>query len=490
MNGSILSSARRSLSAESYFKAIYRFLLLVADSLSLAAAMRLAYWIRFELKISVAPGVVPIVDFYQSLTFVIACGCIMLFTFAGLYNWNRLIGGTLEYARAFNACSIAFLLLVLATYTFQTFNVSRVFLAASWIFSVLFVLGARFSLRRIPYALRNRGYFRTRAAVVGTSGESITLIKELRDPDSGYEIVGLIGINGDAVENPSDCQIPPFLGTVKNLDAIVEKLRITELVVPSSSFHREDLIKLHKEINKIPRLELRLATGLFELLTTGVQIRTAGVVPLICLKKLRLSLAELCIKTLVEYLITTAGLIFLLPLFGLIALGIKLDSPGPVFYRRRVLGVGGKQFDAFKFRTMRADSDKILREHPELAAQLQEEEKLKVDPRITRFGKWLRKYSVDELPQLINVLKGQMSLVGPRMISPPEAEKYSSHQFNLLTVKPGLTGLWQVSGRSDLSYEERIRLDMYYIRNYTIWSDFYILFIKTAHAVLKGRGAY
>jgi len=139
---------------------------------------------------------------------------------------------------------------------------------------------------------------------------------------------------------------------------------------------------------------------------------------------------------------------------------------------------------------MHLDSDKILSEHPELVSQLHEEEKIKDDPRITRFGKWLRKFSVDELPQLFNVLRGQMSLVGPRMISPPEAEKYSSHQYNLLTVKPGLTGLWQVSGRSDLSYEERVRLDMYYIRNYTIWSDFHILFIKTANAVLKGRGAY
>ncbi len=139
---------------------------------------------------------------------------------------------------------------------------------------------------------------------------------------------------------------------------------------------------------------------------------------------------------------------------------------------------------------MYMDSDRIMKEHPELAAQLKDEVKLKDDPRITRLGSWLRKYSLDELPQLFNVLKGQMSLVGPRMISPPEAEKYSHNQFNLLTVKPGLTGLWQVSGRSDLSYEERVRLDMYYIRNYTIWSDFHILFIKTVNAVLRGRGAY
>jgi lipopolysaccharide/colanic/teichoic acid biosynthesis glycosyltransferase len=262
------------------------------------------------------------------------------------------------------------------------------------------------------------------------------------------------------------------------------------LVVSSSSLHRDELFALYAQVHAIPGLELRLSSGLFELLTTGVQVRVAGVLPLIGLKKLRLSTSELFVKTLVEYVLTIAGLIVLSPFLGLIALGIKLDSPGPVLYRRRVLGIRGKEFDAYKFRTMHVDGDNILNGRPELAAQLRTEEKLKDDPRITRLGGWLRKFSLDELPQLFNVLKGQMSLVGPRMISPPEAEKYGHNQFNLLTVKPGLTGLWQVSGRSDLTYKERIRLDMYYIRNYTIWLDFHILFIRTANAVLRGRGAY
>jgi len=169
---------------------------------------------------------------------------------------------------------------------------------------------------------------------------------------------------------------------------------------------------------------------------------------------------------------------------------IKLDSPGPVIHRRRVLGVGGRQFDAFKFRTMHMDGDRILGRNPELLVELQSEEKLKDDPRITRLGRWLRRYSIDELPQLFNVLLGQMSLVGPRMISPQEALRYGHHKSNLFTVKPGITGLWQVSGRSDLSYDERVRLDMHYIRNYSIWLDFHILFVKTASAVIRGRGAY
>jgi lipopolysaccharide/colanic/teichoic acid biosynthesis glycosyltransferase len=173
----------------------------------------------------------------------------------------------------------------------------------------------------------------------------------------------------------------------------------------------------------------------------------------------------------------------------LIALLVKLDSPGPALYRRRVLGVGGQTFDAFKFRTMRMDGDEYLKQYPELAEELERNGKLKDDPRVTRLGRFLRKGSIDELPQLINVLKGQMSLVGPRMIAPPEWVKFGKWKHNLLTVKPGLTGLWQVSGRSELSYEDRVRLDMHYIRNYTIWLDIRVLF-NTVGAVMRGAGAY
>jgi lipopolysaccharide/colanic/teichoic acid biosynthesis glycosyltransferase len=153
------------------------------------------------------------------------------------------------------------------------------------------------------------------------------------------------------------------------------------------------------------------------------------------------------------------------------------------------MGLNGKQFDALKFRTMVLNGDKVLEQYPELKAELAQTHKLKRDPRITRVGYLLRKFSVDELPQLINVLKREMSLVGPRMISPQEVAMYRQFDMNLLTVMPGITGLWQVSGRSDISYDERVRLDMYYIRNWTIWLDLQLLF-QTIPAVLKSRGAY
>jgi lipopolysaccharide/colanic/teichoic acid biosynthesis glycosyltransferase len=172
-----------------------------------------------------------------------------------------------------------------------------------------------------------------------------------------------------------------------------------------------------------------------------------------------------------DYVLTLPIVLVAMPFFALIALLIKLDSPGPVIYRRRVVGVNGREFDAFKFRTMRTDGDALLNADPELMKEYLSNFKIKNDPRVTRLGSFLRKTSIDELPQLFNVLRNEMSLVGPRMICPQELSKYNQWDMNLLTVKPGITGFWQVHGRSDVSYEERVRMDMLYIRNWTIWMD-------------------
>jgi lipopolysaccharide/colanic/teichoic acid biosynthesis glycosyltransferase len=181
-----------------------------------------------------------------------------------------------------------------------------------------------------------------------------------------------------------------------------------------------------------------------------------------------------------------------LPLWGpviiLLGLIIKLSDGGPIFYRRRVMGPKGS-FDAFKLRTMRVDADRWLEQHPDLLEEFRKNFKLKEDPRVTKLGMFLRKYSLDELPQLLNVVKGQMSLVGPRMVSPPELEKYRPYQALLLTVKPGMTGYWQVGGRQEVSYEERVKMDVYYIQNWSLWYDFKILCL-TVWKVLKREGAY
>jgi lipopolysaccharide/colanic/teichoic acid biosynthesis glycosyltransferase len=192
---------------------------------------------------------------------------------------------------------------------------------------------------------------------------------------------------------------------------------------------------------------------------------------------------------LIDYVLAGVGLLILSPFFLVLALIVKLDSPGPILYRRRVMGRNGAQFDAYKFRTMLVDGDAVLAANPELKAQWLRDQKLKDDPRITRCGQWMRKLSLDELPQLLNVLRGQMSVVGPRMISPPELSYYGDLAGELLKVKPGITGIWQVSGRSDLDRNERVRLDMQYVRTRTWWLNVQLI-LMTIPAALKGSGAY
>ena len=194
-------------------------------------------------------------------------------------------------------------------------------------------------------------------------------------------------------------------------------------------------------------------------------------------------------KLIVDYAIVIPALIFIAPLLLILALLVKLDSPGPVVYRRRVLGRNGRQFDAFKFRTMYVNGDEILARHPQLEAQLVQEQKLKHDPRVTRVGAFLRKFSLDELPQLLNVLRREMSLIGPRIITPAELGLYGRWGKTRLQVLPGITGWWQVNGRANTTYSQRIHLDVTYIYNWSIWLDVKIL-LMTIPAVLRGDGAY
>jgi len=199
--------------------------------------------------------------------------------------------------------------------------------------------------------------------------------------------------------------------------------------------------------------------------------------------------AAMRIKYGVDRVVAAVAIAVLGPVWLLIAVLVRLSSPGPIIHRRRVLGSDGAPFDAFKFRTMVADADRRLWQDPALRDEFVRQMKVRDDPRLTRLGRWLRRTSLDELPQLFNVLRGEMSLVGPRMIAPEEAEKYGAFLARRLAVRPGITGLWQVSGRQELSYERRIELDMQYLDNWSLWLDLVIL-VRTIPAVLSMRGAH
>jgi len=194
-------------------------------------------------------------------------------------------------------------------------------------------------------------------------------------------------------------------------------------------------------------------------------------------------------KLLLDYALVAPTILLIWPLLGFIAIVIKLDSPGPIIFRRRVMGSNGRHFDAFKFRTMVTNGDEILANYPTLQAELYRNQKLKNDPRVTTVGKMLRRFSLDELPQLFNILRREMTLVGPRILTRPELRYYGTHTGTVLSMMPGLTGLWQVNGRADNPFSERVRLDLFYIQNWSISLDLKIL-LCTIPAVIGGQGAY
>jgi exopolysaccharide biosynthesis polyprenyl glycosylphosphotransferase len=468
---------------------VFQLALVISDIAMIGLALRLAYFIRFYLDLPIFQTQVDEnFPFYQGISLALIPFWGIIFALNSLYNRRNLLGGIQEYSLVFRAVSIGFLTVVIIGFLDPGFILARGWLMLAWVFSFLFVSSARFVLRRVAYALRHRGYFLSPALLVGVNDEALSLAQQLVSWKlSGLHVIGFVD---DKVAR--DTQVHRHLrvlGTLDDMPNLIAEHDVQELILATSAISRTDIVNIFRQFGFVNDLNLRLSSGLFEIVTTGLQIKELGNVSLVQMNPLRMTGVDRVLKLIVDYAITIPILILLMPLFIIISLIIKLDSSGPIFHRRRVMGLHGQQFDAFKFRTMYINGDEILEACPELMAEFAINQKLKEDPRVTRVGRFLRKFSLDELPQLFNVMRREMSVVGPRIISPEEMPRYSQWGMNLLTVYPGITGLWQVSGRSDLSFEERVQLDMHFIRNWTIWLDLLIL-VRTVPVVFKGRGAY
>lgn len=464
-------------------------LLILNDLLAITAGFVLAYVIRFQLRI---PWFYledkPPLPFYLMIGAVMIPLWIVIFAVFGLYNRQNLLGGTREYSLLFNGATFAMFSLIAVNFLIPEFVFARGWLLLTWFFVFFITAVGRFCLRRYIYRLRKKGLFLSPAVIVGLNDEARVLGEQLSNqPTSGLHLVGFI--TGQIPSGTTIVNGLKSLGDLPDLDAIIKEYGVEEVIVTTSAVPYDEVLTLFKMYGVLDGVNLRLSSGLYEIITTGLQVQELSGVPLIKFNKLRLTGIDLVLKYLIDYASAIVALPFVILLSVFFAILIKIDSPGPVFYLRKVMGTNGKSFFAYKFRTMRVDGEQILAARPDLQAELEREHKLKDDPRVTRVGRFLRKFSLDELPQVFNILRNEMSLVGPRMISPEEMENYKQNRINLLTVKPGITGLWQVSGRSDVSYDQRVRLDMYYIRNWSIWLDLQIL-VRTIPAVLSRRGAY
>lgn len=463
-------------------------ILVFSDLLLTFVAFWIAYSIRYLSDWPIFKNwIQPSID-YSHFSIMVIPVWIMIFAASGLYSRKNLLGGTREYALVFNATTLGLFVNIFAGFILpDNVLLARGWVILAWLLSFLLVATGRFILRRGVYSLRKIGFYQSSTLIVGDNSEAYLIAEQLINAKTaGLRVMGFV--------NCGDCQTDQIeglscLGNLEDLETIIQKNRISVLILISSALSQEQVISVFQKFGTSKEIDLRLTTGLYEIITTGLQVKEEGMVPLVVINKVRLTGADQVLKTILDYFIAIPAVIVLMPFFIIIAFAVKLDSPGPIIYLRRVMGVNGKQFNAYKFRTMCEDSDSILASDPALIGEYKNNFKLKEDPRITRLGKVLRKWSIDELPQLFNVLKSEMSLVGPRMICPEELEKYNQWGINLLTVKPGITGLWQVRGRSDLTYDERVRLDMYYVRNWTMWLDLQII-VQTIPSVIFRKGAY
>ncbi len=458
-------------------------LLVALDTAAALCAFFFALWPAF-VNSTLHTNLHPLADSLIVVGTVVSL--ILLRLILGLYNPANVLAGSNEYERSFLASSLGTLGIVFAGGLYKPITLEGNEPLLFWAWLTFASIIGRFLARRIVYVMRKRGSFVERVLIVGANSEGIAIATQMAQAKSaGAHIVGFLDDALPAEAEP--IKGSPLLGRSMDLRRIVETERIDSVVIADPAQFKECLAADRDTMRILNDTELQMTPGMFEVFTTGMRIREDGFVPLIALNKARISGIHRLFKSSMDRLCSAILLLLLFPLFLILMILIKIGSKGPAMYRRRVVGLARQEFDAFKFRTMYLNGNDMLTD--EQKTELRDYGKLKEDPRITKIGQFIRKYSLDELPQLLNVLRGEMSLVGPRMLTYPELEKFGEWEHSLLTVKPGMTGLWQVSGRSDLTYDDRVTLDMYYIRNYTIWLDIDIL-IRTIPAMISGRGAY
>jgi len=455
-------------------------LILLSDLVSLSLAGMLAVVLRSLLGQGFQA------DVYLSLWPAMALFIAVYFT-VGLYPGVGLAPAE-ELRRLTLATSLVYLVLAAGTFLFKEGSTySRAVFLGAWMLSAALVPIARALVRHM---MAHQPWWGYPAVVLGAGKTGRMVVQALkRNPGLGFKPVAVLD---DNPKKHGSLEGVPVVGGVELAPTLASELRVRHAIVAMPGVPREELLRILEGYGGIfPHIVL--IPDLFGFSSLWVSATDLGGVLGLELRQRLLLRGPQRVKRAVDLSLTLLGGLLTLPLFLLVAIWIKLDSPGPVFYLQERLGKGGRRFMAIKFRTMYQNAEErlhqLLEQDPALREEYELFHKLKDDPRVTRAGRLLRKLSLDELPQLWNVLKGEMSLVGPRAYLPRELPAMVGTERIILRVLPGVTGLWQVSGRSEISFRGRLEIDIYYVRNWSIWLDLYIL-ARTVWVVLFGRGAY
>jgi exopolysaccharide biosynthesis polyprenyl glycosylphosphotransferase len=460
-------------SARSDYRRLYRIVALT-DTVSITFAMLVAYWVRFGLRI-------PTGDFLSVLLgapFVIAG----VFAAFHLYDSHRFTPAE-EFRRIILAVSLT--LTGLVTFSFWSHSsFSREWLAVSWALALITALASRRVWHYWIGRARTKGRLSFSTLIVGTNEEAAHLASVMRRPAFGFKAIGMVTTS--SLSAPAS-QLP-IMGSVGDLRELIRETGAECVFVASSAMSPEEMGHVAKAV-RLEGVEVRITATMPEVLASRLTVQPLGGLTALSLRPVRLTGTQVLAKRMFDLSVAGIGTLLLSPVFIGVAVAIKVSSSGPVFFRQRRVGHRGRPFTILKFRTMQVGADQMIDELREQHGVENLMFKLKDDPRVTAVGRFLRKVSLDELPQLINVIRGDMSLVGPRPPLPEEVTRYEDWQFDRLEVPPGITGLWQVSGRSELSFDDCVRLDLFYIENWSIAYDLYIV-AKTLPALLSSRGAY
>jgi exopolysaccharide biosynthesis polyprenyl glycosylphosphotransferase len=454
----------------------------VADAALAGLAGAVGYLVRFGPEVAALTGALWI-------ALVLPLVWVGAMLVARTYEQRFLWVGAEEFRRVFSAAVMLLAAVGTLSWAFKL-EVARGFVVVALPLATVLTLGQRYARRQRLHRERARGQFQQTTLLVGHRGGVAALDDQLdREGYHGYRVIGCC--------LPADQQHPgedafnglPVLGGLDAVAEVVARYEVdTVAVLPCPELDGAALRRLGWALEKT-EAELLLAPAVTEVVGPRVRIRPVGGLPLMHMERPELRGIRRVAKGCADGAAALLGIILLAPVLLGIALAVKVSSPGPVFFRQERVGRDGRIFSMLKFRSMVTGADQM--------AQLLEADndgngvlyKRKDDPRVTRIGKHLRRYSLDELPQLFNVLRGEMSLVGPRPPLQNEVDTYGVDMHRRFLVKPGLTGLWQVSGRSDLSWDDSVRIDIRYVENWSLMFDFWILW-KTVGAVLRGSGAY
>lgn len=412
----------------------------------------------------------------------------MVFSYEKLYTKRFTIWE--ETRLLLKSTTIAFAMVMIIVFiTAQYLKFSRMVIILAWLFSIILLPCFRYITKIL---LIKFDLWKKKVIIIGTAESSAPLIKSIEQNRTlGYEIVGCL--SGHKTRFVNSINGYDILGHYDDIEIWKIKTRFEDIIVTLPDVPRNRMISLMRTWEQLSE-NIRYIPRMGDLITTGVEIENIGKVLALTVRKNLHKPWNILIKKIFEYIITVCMLIICIPIFLVIALIVKLTSRGPVFYIQERGGKRGKKINVIKFRSMYINSTERLRHHlqdnPDAQKEWARYKKLKsFDPRVTKVGKFLRKCSLDELPQIFNVLKGDMNLVGPRPYILEELEDEDGIKSILFQVRPGITGLWQISGRSELPFQERLNLDENYIRNWSLWMDIVIL-LKTFRAALSGKGAF